>query len=239
MPKGTQQVHITLTITAETRETPTWASVPSVKRVKCRVLWRLGLGMKKWAMRFPSVALKSVNFCGLVWKERGSVVRSRTGSRGTHWSRRKASQPSCLTKASSSWGGGWGRWSCCAGWNHGTPEEEGVAPAPGDKLGFERRQGAILLPFSSCGGSPYEKAFLKWGSLRGEGKSTVVNQSCVLTLPKLSLARKREAKSQPWFMRRKWNVILGAGVLEGREDGISNIFDHLFFFFLQKQWCLS
>lgn len=105
MPKGTQQVHITLTITAETRETPTWAAMPSVKRVKCRVLWRLGLGMKKWAMRFPSVALKSVNFCGLVWKERGSVVRSRTGSGGTHWSRTKASQPSCLTKASSSWGG--------------------------------------------------------------------------------------------------------------------------------------
>ena len=51
--------------------------MPSVKRVKCRVLWRLGLGMKKWAMRFPSVALKSVNFCGLVWKERGSVVRTR------------------------------------------------------------------------------------------------------------------------------------------------------------------
>lgn len=30
-------------------------------------------------------------------------------------------------------------------------------------------------------------------------------------------------------------MILGAGVVEGREDGISNIFDHLFFFFLQKQ----
>jgi len=31
-------------------------------------------------------------------------------------------------------------------------------------------------------------------------------------------------------------VILGAGVVEGREDGISEIFDHLFFFFffLQK-----
>ena len=26
-------------------------------------------------------------------------------------------------------------------------------------------------------------------------------------------------------------MILGAGVVEGREDGISNIFDHLFFFF--------
>ena len=26
-------------------------------------------------------------------------------------------------------------------------------------------------------------------------------------------------------------MILGAGVVEGREDGISDIFDHLFFFF--------
>ena len=27
---------------------------------------------------------------------------------------------------------------------------------------------------------------------------------------------------------------LGAGVVEGREDGISNIFDHLFFFFYKN-----
>ena len=80
--------------------------------------------MKKWATGFPSVGLKSVNSCGLVWKERGSVVRSRTGSRGTHWSRKKASQPSCLTKALSSWGGGvWlGKVKLC----RVKPEEEGV-----------------------------------------------------------------------------------------------------------------
>lgn len=29
-------------------------------------------------------------------------------------------------------------------------------------------------------------------------------------------------------------MILGAGVLEGREDGIANIFDHLFFFFYKN-----
>ena len=118
--------------------------------------------MKKWATGFPSVGLKSVNSCGLVWKERGSVVRSRTGSRGTHWSRKKASQPSCLTKALSSWGGGvrLGKVKLCRVKSWNTRGGRGGS-APGDKLGFERRQRAILLPFSSCGGSPYKKAFLK------------------------------------------------------------------------------
>ena len=111
------------------------------------------------------VSLSGTEVSELLWVslERGSVVRSRTGSRGTHWSRRKASQPSCLTKALSSWGGGvrLGKVKLLCrvkSWN--TRGGRGGS-APGDKLGFERRQGAILLPFSSCGGSPYKKAFLK------------------------------------------------------------------------------
>ena len=56
-----------------------------------------------------------------------------------------------------------------------------MAPAPGDKLGFERRQGATLLPFSSYSGSPHKRAFLRSDSLRGEGRRALWSKPCLNT----------------------------------------------------------
>ena len=137
----------------------------------------------------------------LVWKERGSVVKSRTGSRGTHWNRRKGQQAKLphqglIIQGWRGEGWGWGRESCCAGWNDGIPEGERVAWSSWWIVGIWRGGTEpfcchfvlVIVPVVT-------KLFSSEAAWAERTKGYCGKSKLCLNTSELSLARKREAKS--------------------------------------------